>query len=262
MSRTDETTTASLVRRIVVTVSFIICVIGSMVGVGLFGGTEISEAAGGLLSSDATHLAPASGAFSVWTLIYIMLGIYTIWQWWDRADRRGIGWLIAASLLLNAGWILSVQAGQVWLSVVVIAALLAVLAAAFRQILITRPAGNVEIVAVDGTVGLYLGWVCVAIAANIAAALAGAGFTGAGYPQWWAVGVLAAVAAVGVALAVVGRGRLAVAATLVWGLVWIAVGRTDEPESTVTAVAAGAAAAVVTVATVVMRLRARGDRAT
>src|SRR5699024_6453233 len=217
---------ASLARRVAVTVSFLVCIVGSMVGVGVFGGTPISEAAGGLLSTETTHLAPASPAFSVWTLIYIALGAYTLWQWWDRTDPRRLGWLIAASLLLNAAWILTVQAGWVWVSVGVIVVLLAVLAAAFRQLLAARPRTRIEAAVADGTIGLYLGWVSVATCANIAAALAGSGVTGGQYPAIWATVVLVVVAVVGVALAVVGRGRLAVAATLVWGLAWIAVART------------------------------------
>ncbi|MEE6281348.1 tryptophan-rich sensory protein [Georgenia sunbinii] len=247
---------ASLVRRLAVTISFVGCVLGSMVGVGVFGGTPIAEAADGLLAADATHLAPGSGAFSVWTVIYIGLGAYTLWQWWDPADHRRIGWLVVASLLLNAGWILVVQAGQVWGSVAVIVVLLAVLATIFRRLLARPPRSRVETVVADGTLGLYLGWVSVATCANLAAALAGSGVTGGGRPAWWAAAVLAVVAVLGVALARAGRGRLAPAATLVWGLSWIAVARTSgDLISTTTAVAAGIAAAIVAVATMVYRFR-------
>ncbi|MGC0141616.1 hypothetical protein [Pseudactinotalea sp. Z1732] len=54
MSRTAHGSSAHLVRRIGVTVSYVICLVGSMIGVGVFGGTPISEAAGGLLS-DRRH---------------------------------------------------------------------------------------------------------------------------------------------------------------------------------------------------------------
>ncbi|MCM3662264.1 tryptophan-rich sensory protein [Georgenia satyanarayanai] len=246
----------ALVRQVAVTVAYVVCVVGSLIGVGLFGGTPIAEAAGGVLAADSTHLAPDSPAFSVWSVIYGGLGLYTLWQWWDRTDRRRIAWLVVASLVLNAAWILTVQAGQVWLSVVVIVALLAVLALTFQRLLAVPPRSRVEALVADGTVGLYLGWVSVATCANAAAALLDSGFTGGGAPEWWAVGVLAAVAVVGVALAVVGHGRLAPAATIVWGLSWIAVARTSgAPESTTTAVAAVTAAAVVAVVTIVVRLR-------
>ncbi len=254
------TTTAGrrpVARQVVLTLGYIACVLGSMVGVGVFGGTPIAEAAGGALAADATHLAPGSGAFSVWSVIYVGLGGYTLWQWWDREDHRRVAWPALASLLLNAAWILVVQAGRLWLSVVVIAALLGVLALLFRRLLAGRPRSAVEAVVADGTFGLYLGWVSVATCANVAAALAAAGFTGGGRPEAWAVGVLVAVAVVGVGLAVVGRGRLAPAATLVWGVAWNAVARTTgQPRSTLTAVAAATAAAVVVAPTVSCRRRA------
>ena len=255
-SRT-ESGAASLLRRTVVTASYVVCLVGSVIGAGVFGGTPISEAAGGLLATDTTPLAPGGPAFSIWSVIYTGLGAYTVWQWTDRDDPRRLGWLVTASLLLNAAWIGVVQAGWVWASVVVIVVLLAVLAEIFRRLVRTRPRSRVAAVVVDGTLGLYLGWVSVAVCANTAAALAGSGFEGFGAPVVWAVVVLAVVAAVGVAMAVVGDGRLGVGAALVWGLAWIAVARTTgDLQSTPVAVAAGIAAAVVLLATLTLRVRA------
>ncbi|MET4058990.1 hypothetical protein ABIB35_000519 [Arthrobacter sp. UYP6] len=255
--------TTDLSRQLTVTLCFVICVVGSMIGVGVFGGTPIAEAAGGALNADATYLAPASGAFSIWSVIYTGLGAYTIWQWLpsqrSSLRQRSLGWLVAASLLLNAAWILSVQAGWVAASVLVIAALLAVLAACFARYSRTPAANWIEAIAVDGTLGLYLGWVAVATCANTAAALTDAGFDGFGLaPEVWSVAILAVVAALGVALAAYGRGRLAPAAALAWGLSWIAVSRLNgELLSTGTAVAAAAAAAVVALAAVVYRIIGR-----
>lgn len=253
-------TTADRVRQIVVTASLIGCLVGSTIGVGAFGGAPISEAAGGALSADATELAPASGAFSIWTVIYIGLAGYVVFQWLPAAAadprQRRLGYPVAASMLLNAAWILVVQAGVLWLSVLVIAVLLAVLATIVVVLTRSRRRGWLDLVLVDGTLGLYLGWVCVATAANVAAALAAAGFDGAGLSaDLWAVLVLAAVAAVGVGLAFYTRGRLAVAASIVWGLTWIGIARAGgDPYSVSTAVAAWVAAAVVLLSTVVLRL--------
>jgi hypothetical protein len=256
-------TTWDRLRQVGVTLSYLLCLAGSVIGVGALGGTPIAEAAGGALSAEATHLAPASGAFSIWSVIYAGLAAYTLWQWLPgqaaNPRQRRIGWWVAGSMLLNAAWILVVQAGWLWPSVLVIAVLLAVLARIFVGLVRTRGGGWLEALVVDGTLGLYLGWVCVATCANIAAALVAAGFDGLGLaPEVWSAVVLAVVAAVGVGLAVLGRGRLAPAASIVWGLAWIAVGRTSgEPPSSATAIAAIAAAVVVAAATVWQRL-ARG----
>lgn len=254
---------SDLSRQLTVTICFIVCIVGSMIGVGVFGGTPIAEAAGGALNADATYLAPASGAFSIWSVIYTGLGAYTIFQWLPSQRtserQRSLGWLVAASLLLNAAWILSVQAGWVGISVLVIVLLLAVLAACFVRYARTPAANWVEAIAVDGTLGLYLGWVSVATCANTAAALTDAGFNGFGLaPEVWSVAILAVVAALGVGLAAFGRGRLAPAAALAWGLSWIAVSRLNgELLSNGTAIAAVAAAAVVALAAVVYRVTGR-----
>ena len=254
---------SDLARQITVTACFVACIIGSMIGVGVFGGTPVAEAAGGALSADATYLAPAGPAFSIWSVIYTGLGLYTLYQWFPSqrasARQRSLGWLVAASLLLNAAWILSVQAGSVILSVVVIVLLLAVLAECFRRYALVLPASGrwPEAIAVDGTLGLYLGWVCVATAANTASVLTSEGFRGFGLaPELWAVAVLAVVAVIGVALAAEGNGRLAPAASLAWGLAWIAVSRINGGlESMPTAAAAVAAAVVIVLATLVLRFR-------
>ncbi|MFE7405096.1 tryptophan-rich sensory protein [Isoptericola sp. NPDC057559] len=261
------TQAAPRLQQVAVTASFLVCVVGSMIGVGVFGGTPVSEAAGGALAADATLVAPASPAFSIWTVIYLGLAGYTLFQWLPAhaADdrQRRLRLPVAATMLLNAAWILVVQAGALWWSVAVIAVLLAVLARTFLVLVRTPATGAAERVLVDGTLGLYLGWVCVATVANVAAALAAAGFAGGAVtPDWWAVGILAVVAGIGVALAVRGEGRIAVAAALAWGLVWVAVARADgRPPSTPAMVAAVAAAVVVLGAAVVLRARAAAPAA-
>lgn len=160
-------------------------------------------------------------------------------------------------MLLNATWIRSVQFDLVGISVVVIVVLLAVLARIFVLLCATRPGSRPEAVLVDGTMFVYLGWVAVATVANVAAALQADGVDPLGLgADTWAVTVLALVAAVSVFLAVVGHGRLAVAAAIIWGLLWIALARVDSDggHSTPSAAAAVVAAVVVAVSAVVVRV--------
>lgn len=263
MSSTDSPTRADRVRQSVVALSAVLAIVGSFIGSGAAGGTKIQDAAGGALSATSTPIAPDTPAFSIWSVIYLGLVAYAVWQFLPsqatRARHRRLGYWIAASLLLNAAWILVVQAGLLALSVGVIAALLAVLARLFVIVVRTSPDGAVDAVVTDGTVGLYLGWVCVATAANVTAALVGAGIGSADGPAAgaWAVAVLAVAGAVGLLLAVTGRGRIAPMLSLCWGLAWVAVGRlAGELLSAPAGIAALAAAAVVAVATVVIRITA------
>ncbi|NLF06306.1 MAG: tryptophan-rich sensory protein [Actinomycetales bacterium] len=258
---TTTATPADRARQVTVTVAYLVCLLGSMIGVGVFGGQRIAEAAGGALSADATLLAPGGPAFSIWSVIYVGLAGYVVLQWLPRwaADprQRAVGYLVALTMVLNAAWIFSVQGDLLWLSVVVILVLLAALCRVIVLLARTRAAHLAETVLLDGTLGLYLGWVCVATAANIAATLADAGFDGGPLaPEGWAVLVCAVVAVVGIGLAVRLGARIAPAAAIVWGLVWIAVARTTgQPESRATMVAAGTAAGVVVVATLLARVR-------
>ena len=256
-SMTTATTTrgSDLARQFTVAVSAVLAVIGSFIGSGAAGGTPVQDAAGGALAADATLIAPGTGAFSIWSLIYLGLLAYAVWQFLPAqrtAERhRRIGYLVAASLVLNAAWILGIQFDLLWLSVPIIVALLVVLVAAFRRCLAFPPRNALDALVTDGTVGLYLGWVIVATAANVTAALVAAGFDGWGIPaETWAVVVLAVAGLVGVALAVWDRGRIAPTLSIAWGLSWIAVARlTDAPESSVTGIAAIVAAAAVVLAT-------------
>lgn len=145
----------------------------------MIGGTRVEESSGGALAADATLLAPAGPAFSIWSVIYVGLGAYTVWQWFPAnavTDRtRRTGWLIAVSMLLNAAWLLVTQQGWIWVSVVVIAALVLVLRLILVRLAAYPPRTTAERLVVDGTIGLYTGWVAVATCANIAAALVDSG---------------------------------------------------------------------------------------
>lgn len=264
MAQTVPGTARDTIRQVVVAVSAVLAVVGSFIGSGAAGGTPIQDAAGGALAADATTIAPGGGAFSIWSVIYLGLVAYAVWQLLpaQRADerQRRLGYPIAASLLLNAAWILSIQFGLLLLSVPLIVALLAVLGWAFLFTLSTRPKNIVETVVADGTIGLYLGWVSIAAAANITAVLVDAGFNGFGLSESaWSVIVIAVAGLVGVLTAIRGRGRLAPAAALSWGLAWVAIARlTGDLLSTPAAVAA--IVAVVAVVGVTVALRARAPR--
>ncbi|WP_299446330.1 tryptophan-rich sensory protein [uncultured Phycicoccus sp.] len=238
------------IRQVGVTLAEVFCVVGTLVGVGVLG-TRVEESAGGALAADATLIAPAGPAFSIWTPIYLGLAAYTVWQWLPGqatdARHRAVGWLVAASMVLNAGWLLVTQQGWLWASVLVILALAATLGLLVSRLQQHPSYGTAETVIVDGTFGLYLGWVAVATCANITATLAESGVDpGSPTVEILAVVVLAVAAGLGVLFARRLGGRWAVAFAMAWGLGWIAVGRVaDAPESLVVAAAAVVAAVVV-----------------
>lgn len=169
-STEQHATTADTVRQWVVLVSLIVAIVGSAIGSGVFGGVTMPEAAGGALRADATLIAPAVPAFSIWSVIYLGLAALSIWQLLPSqktdARQRTMGFLIAASLVLNAAWILVIQAGLLAVSVVVIAALVVVLTRLFILCVKSTAKNWVEALLVDGVLGLYLGWVTIAAVAT------------------------------------------------------------------------------------------------
>lgn len=237
-------------RQVAVTVAEVFCVVGTLVGVGVIG-TRVEESSGGALAADATLLAPAGPAFSIWTPIYLGLLGYTVWQWLPQQTaeprHRAIGWLVAASMVLNASWLLVTQQGWLWASVVVILALALCLGLLVRRLQEHPSYGHGETVLVDGTFGLYLGWVTVATCANVTTTLIESGVDPGGLvAEVLAVVVLAVAAGLGALFARRLGGRWAVAVAMAWGLGWIAFGRVaDEPRSLLVGLAAVVAALVV-----------------
>ena len=250
---TGRPTSADRRRQLGVTLAEVLCIYGTLLGVGVIG-TRVEESSGGALAADATLLAPATPAFSIWSVIYLGLAAYTIWQWLPAnatsPRARATGWLIAVSMLLNAGWLLVTQQGWIWASVVIIVALALTLGVILARLTAIPPAPTgrtIQRVIVDGTMGLYLGWVAVATCANITAALVATGVElAAPGADIVAVIVLAVAAGLGVLFARRLGGRYAVAAAMAWGLVWIAVGRTtDAPVSRLVTIGAVTAAVIV-----------------
>ncbi|WP_415854648.1 TspO/MBR family protein [Sinomonas sp. G460-2] len=209
--------------------SAVVALLLAAVGSGAFGGTPVASAAGGYFSSVATPLAPGVPAFSVWSVIYAGLLGYAVWQLLPaarRSQRQGrIRPWAAASMLLNAAWLWAVQLGSVPASLAVMLALLGVLSRVFALGLSLRPGSRLEAALSDVTFGLYLGWICVATVANVAALLAWAKVSLPAEPT--AAVVLLLTAAVGLALG--SRGRWSPVLALAWGLAWIAVARAGGP---------------------------------
>lgn len=254
-----------VVRQVVVLGGALVSAFAGYWGSGAGGGTSQQEVGDGALAADATPVAPGEPAFAIWSVIYVGLVAYAVWQALP-AQRTGerqrrTGWLVLASMVLNAAWIGVVQADLIAVSLVVILSILAVLVIAVRRLGEHRPTGPLEGVVVDGTLGLYLGWVTVATVANaFSVAVAAGADAESAAADAWAVVALAVAGTAGVAHAVWTRGRLAVGAAMVWGLVWIVVARTSgDLRSAPAAVAAGVAAAAVVLASALARGRRRGS---
>ena len=257
-----ESRTKGIGRQTLIIAAASFMLIAAAIGAGAFGGASVDDLQDGALSAQGSYLAPAGPAFSIWSLIYLGLIAYTVWQALpaQRQDARqqAVGGWIAASMVLNGLWLVTARYLTLWLTVVVIALLLAVLA---RVIVVLGrfPARNAaDRILTDGANGLHFGWVTIATVANTAAWLTQiAPESWADRADVWAVGVLVVVLVIGGTAAWL-TGRIAPALATAWGLAWLAVGRlTGEPESTTTAVTAIIVAVVLVVVAIVAVVRRR-----
>lgn len=255
-----ESRTKGIGRQSLIIAAATFMLIAATIGAGVFGGASVDDLQDGALSAQGSFLAPAGPAFSIWSLIYLGLIAYTVWQALpaQRQDARqqAVGGWIAASMVLNGLWLVTARYLTLWLTVVVIALLLVVLA---RVVIVLGrfPARNLaDRLLTDGVNGLHFGWVTIATVANTAAWLTQiAPESLAQTADVWAIAVLAVVLVIGVSAAWV-TGRIAPALATAWGLVWLGVGRlTGEPESTPTAIAAIIVAVLLVVAGVVSVVR-------
>lgn len=255
-----EPRTADRVRQAVVSASVAISIVGAIFGAGALGGVPVQNAAGGVFSEDATLIAPGSTAFSIWSVIYSGLVAYAIWQWLPRQSaatrHRSIGYWVAASTILNAAWLLSVQAAALWLSLAIMGSLLVVLLVVFSKLRRHPGEGLIDAIVTDGTLGLYLGWILVASFANLASVIAaGSAAELVQSLEPLPIMLVASAGLLGVAVAVWGKGRFAPTAAVCWGLAWVGNARlTGDLVSVPVATTAFIAAGVLLVATIVLRI--------
>lgn len=203
---------------------------------GLAGGTTIL---GGKLTADVsdanpTLVTPAGYVFSIWGIIYILLGIFVIFQALPSQSGKEfvqkIGWLFVLSSLLNIGWLFLWQFEYLGLSVVLMFLLLASLIAVYLRLNIGKSTVSMrEKLAVHVPFSVYLGWITIASIANVAVTLFSVGWDGFGISfETWAV--LIVVVALLIALLVVATRRdVAYGLVIIWALVGIAAKQSGYP---------------------------------
>lgn len=153
------------------------------------------------LSDQYPNLFVPSGlTFSIWGIIYILLGIYVIYQiivsFRENKGERGfiekIGIIFFVSSVLNVGWIFAWHYEIVLLSFIIMLMLLTSLIAIYLRLNIGKSEANIfEKSLVHIAFSVYLGWITIATIANTTALLVSVGWNGFGLSeQFWAVLVI------------------------------------------------------------------------
>ncbi len=120
---------------------------------------------GGVSDAYPTLFTPAGFTFSIWGLIYVVLGVATVrFLMMDEGGLQGmytfIGTVFILSFLLNIAWLFAWHHDRILLSSLVMLVLFFVLAWGFARI-----PGDLGIIRAG--VSLYFAWISVAFIANI-----------------------------------------------------------------------------------------------
>jgi hypothetical protein len=222
---------------------------------GLAGSTKIIGGKSTAEISDAnpTLITPAGYVFSIWGVIYILLGIFVVFQALPSQKTKGyqerIGWLFVLSSLINIAWLFLWQFEYLSLSVVLMFMLVATLIAIYLRLNIGKSAVPLrEKLAVHVPFSVYLGWITIASIANVSVTLVSVGWDGFGISQeTWATLIL--IFALLITLLVIAtRKDVAYGLVIIWALVGIAVKQSGysnivmiaEASAIITAIAMGA----------------------
>jgi len=128
--------------------------------------------------------APAGYAFSIWGIIYILLGIYVVYQLRLNKNElvEKVNRIFIVNALLNASWLFAWHYDLIWLSVIIMAGLFFTLiriADILRMtVLVPKERWLVRL-----PFSIYFGWITVAAIANVIVFLVYIGWNGTGISE-------------------------------------------------------------------------------
>jgi translocator protein len=218
----------------------------------LIGGKTTAEVS----NSYPTLITPAGYVFAIWGIIYILLGVFLVYQALpsqkDKPFQKQVSVLFILTSVFNIVWLFFWQNELLPVSVAVIIAFLASLIAIYLRLNIGKP--NVDLkekLCVHVPFSVYLGWVTIATIANITVTLVSVGWDGFGLSlKTWAIFVLAVALILNLAV-IATRKDVAYSFVFIWALIGIGINQAANPSIVLTseiAVAIIAVALVITVA--------------
>jgi benzodiazapine receptor len=180
------------------------------------------------------YFVPAGYVFSIWSLIYLGLIAFGIFQVLpaqkENPRLRSIGYLFVLSSLANITWLFLWHYEVFLFTPVAMLTLLISLIAIYLRLDVGRAeVSTAEKWSVHIPFSIYLGWISVATIANITQWLYYLGWNGWGIPpEVWAVIMLAAGVVISTLMSLT-RGDVAYSLVLVWAYIGIAVKQAGTP---------------------------------
>ncbi len=196
---------------------------------------------GDLSDSIPNYFVPAAYVFSIWAVIYLLVGAFTVYQALPAQKNNGLlkqiaPWFILSNIA-NTMWIILWHYQFVGLSLIAMLVILSALIAIYWQLGTGRyTVKREEWFFLRLPFSVYLGWITVATVANVTSVLVVGGWDGFGLPEpLWSAIMIVVATVVGGLIAVRHR-DIAYVSVLVWAFVGIAVKFSDVLPVAVTAV--------------------------
>ena len=182
---------------------------------------------------------PAGFTFSVWGVIYLLLGMHVLYQLGlfrgrpdtaaDSALLNRVGVLFSISSLANTAWVFAWHYDHIGLSAVLVVVILVCLALIVGTLNRTDLTGR-QRAYVGVPFSVYFGWTTVATVANITVLLVSLGWDGFGWPDSvWAVIIVLVAMVIGTVTMLRNR-DLAYGLVLIWAYVGILFRQTSADE--------------------------------
>jgi len=215
-----------LILKILVAISYL-----AMVAVNfLANGLPINNRSTGAISDAYPNLfAPAGITFSIWGLIYLLLGGYVVYQFVSFGKNseqknegllKKINILFVINALANIAWIFSWHYDQIGLSVAIMMVLLISLIKIQDLVELDKFTAQ-ERLFVATPFSVYFGWITVATIANITVFLVSLGWKGFGIADYiWTSIILLVGATIGI-LRILKDKNLAYGLVLIWAYLGI-----------------------------------------
>lgn len=219
----------------------------------IIGGVDTAQ----ISDANPTLVTPAGYVFSIWGVIYVLLGVFVVFQALPSQQGKEyhgkISWLFALGSLANIVWLFLWQFELLGYSVILMFLLLASLILIYLRLGIGKSKVPVsERLAVHMPFSVYLGWITIASIANVSATAVSVNWDGFGInPETWAA-LIIIVALLITILVITTRKDIAYALVIIWALLGIAVKQSGNETIVLLTEVSAVIIAILVVATVLL----------
>ena len=213
-------------------------IIAAFILVLLFNGLANAIPLGGVSTGEVSArypslFTPAGFTFGIWGVIYLALGVFTVWQALPaQRNNKTIARIsrpFMANCAANIAWLFAWHYELLWLSLAFMLAILYTLVVIYREVTAEYPKTPADLLILRMPFSIYTGWITVATIANITCVQVGMGWESAILSAVdWTLLKLAVAGAIG-AIVIARVKDIAYILVIAWAAFGVASNQVDTP---------------------------------